>query len=100
MAETIFDAVAGSTNENLKNLIQRVSTSSSVAHSGGTATIPYPTGLNISNTIIVNQYLLSGGILYTYPSATVETLQSDGIHVKNAGGASGTIYVDVAKWGG
>ena len=106
MAEQFNNAPAPSRKEfddlsaHLENLIQRISTSASVPGSGGTATIAYPAGFNTWNTIIVNQYLAFGATAYLYPSAVVETLQSDGIHVKNGGGAAGIIYVDIAKVGG
>ena len=72
-----------------------VTTGSSIA-SGASATIAYPTGFTMANTRVVYCYLYISSSLDRYPSAAeVTNLSSDGIHVKNNGGAGGIVCVGI-----
>lgn len=72
-------------------------TSANVSASGGTATISLPSGTNYKNVRIMYAYLYVGfnDPRYYHSTALALTVQSNGILVRNDGGAAGTIYVGI-----
>lgn len=82
--------------ETFKNILyEEVQTANTVSSNGGTATIPFPTGVTRSNIIIVGCYLFHNSNKYYGSSGgEVTSVEDDGIHVKNNGGATNYIRVD------
>lgn len=74
-------------------MVVGVSTPEAV-QSGASATISYPTGFTMANTQIVYSMLYLSSNVDRFPSAVeVQTISSDGIHVKNIGGAAGRVIL-------
>lgn len=89
-----FSYDGGSTWTSWLGHIAEVQTSNIAA--GAESTIAYPTGYTKANTRAVYAFLYIGYNSPRYPSAAeVLYLWDDGIHVKNTGGANGTVVVGI-----
>ena len=81
-------------NDQIATFFSEVQSASQVTQGGGTATIAFPTGVTRSNIIIVSCYLFHNSNKYYGASgAEVTSVENDGIHVKNNGGASNYVRV-------
>lgn len=80
--------------DKLALVIKEIQSASTVSANGGTATISFPTGVTRNNIIIVGCYLFHNSNKYYGSSGgEVVSVENDGIHVKNNGGAANYIRV-------
>ncbi len=83
-------------NSNLTSLIIEVQTSG--VASNAEAVISFPSGYTKANTRAVYAYLYISSANPRYPNAVdILYIDDSGIHVKNVGGASGTVVVGIMQ---